>query len=66
MEHIKFDEIIKATLNLLKNCPDDFQNLRVEIVNRLKFLVNCCNSQNKLKDIDELINDEIILGKNKF
>ena len=66
VEHIKFDEIIKATLNLLKNCPDDFQNLRVEIVNRLKFLVNCCNSQNKLKDIDELINDEIILGKNKF
>jgi len=24
IEHIKFDEIIKATLNLLKNCPDDF------------------------------------------
>jgi len=24
IEHIKFDEIIKATLNLLKYCPDDF------------------------------------------
>ena len=66
IEHIKFDEIIRATMNLLKQCPDDFQFHRVEIMNRLKYLINCTSPTNKLSDIGEVINDEIILGKNKF
>ena len=61
IDNIKFDEIIKSTLNLLKNCPDDF-----EIMNRLKYLINCMNEKHRLKDINELISYEVILGRNKF
>jgi hypothetical protein len=58
-------------IHLLKNCPDDFQISRYEIVNRLKLLMNNL-SENRLKKeeaadvIKEILNEETIFGKNKF
>jgi hypothetical protein len=49
-------------IHLLKNCPDDFQISRYEIVNRLKLLMNNL-SENRLKKeeaadvIKEILNE---------
>ena len=40
IEHIKVNEVIKNFIYLLKNCSEDFQLNRYEIVNRLKLLLN--------------------------
>ena len=40
IEYIKVPEVIKNFIYLLKNCSEDFQLNRYEIVNRLKLLLN--------------------------
>lgn len=64
-------EVLTNYIYLLKNCPDDFQISRYEIVNRLKLLMNNL-AENRLKKeeaaeiIREVLNEEVIFGKNKF
>jgi|JI61114C2RNA_FD_contig_61_1577615_length_2141_multi_2_in_0_out_0_2 hypothetical protein len=48
VEYIKMHEVLMNYIHLLKNCPDDFQISRYEIVNRLKLLMNNL-SENRLK-----------------
>jgi len=57
---------VKSVIHVLKNCPEEFHKQRRELVNRLKMLVGCRNHKNKIKDISDLINNDIIVGKSKF
>ena len=47
MEFIKFDEIICSTIKLIKNCPDDFINLKYDIMTRLRTLILCKRDTNQ-------------------
>ena len=64
-------EVIKNFIYLLKNCSEDFQLNRYEIVNRLKLLL-CSLDKNKLSRNDaieifgELLSEETIYGKKKL
>lgn len=49
-ENMKYDDIVKSNMKLLQHCPEDFWQLRIEVVNRLKYIVSCHNQQNKLKE----------------
>jgi hypothetical protein len=60
------EEIIKGTLKLLKMCPEDFQSQRVEIMSRLKYLINCITPTQLSSDLRDLIDEEVIMGKSKF
>lgn len=53
IEFIKVNEVIKNFIHLLKNCSEDFQLNRYEIVNRLKLLLNNLD-KNKLNKNDAL------------
>jgi len=55
----------------LKNCSEDFQLNRYEIVNRLKLLLcsldkNKLNRQDAIEILGELLNEETIYGKKKL
>lgn len=71
IEFIKVSEVIKNFIYLLKNCSEDFQLNRYEIVNRLKLLL-CSLDKNKLGRPDaieilgELLNEDTIYGKKKL
>jgi hypothetical protein len=53
IEFIKVPEVIKNFIYLLKNCSEDFQLNRYEIVNRLKLLLNNLD-KNKLVKADAI------------
>ena len=53
IEHIKVPDVIKNFIYLLKNCSEDFQLNRYEIVNRLKLLL-CSLDKNKLMRNDAI------------
>lgn len=70
IEHIKVAEVIKNFIYLLKNCSEDFQLNRYEIVNRLKLLLNNLDknklSKNDANDImKEILCEETIFGRKK-
>ncbi len=52
-ENIKVPEVIKNFIYLLKNCSEDFQLNRYEIVNRLKLLLTNLD-KNKLLKVDAI------------
>jgi hypothetical protein len=63
-------EVIKNFIYLLKNCSEDFQLNRYEIVNRLKLLLNNLDknklSKNDANDImKEILCEETIFGRKK-
>lgn len=78
MEYIKFDEIICSTIKLIKNCPDDFINLKYDIMTRLRTLILCKRDTNQpnfertkqatlqlmTQNALDLIEDDMIINKN--
>lgn len=71
IEFIKVNEVIKNFIHLLKNCSEDFQLNRYEIVNRLKLLLNNLD-KNKLNKADaleilgEILNEDTIFGRRRI
>lgn len=70
-EHIKVPEVIKNFIYLLKNCSEDFQLNRYEIVNRLRLLLtnldkNKLSKPDAIEIMNEILNEEIIFGKKKI
>jgi hypothetical protein len=63
-------EVIKNFIYLLRNCSEDFQLNRYEIVNRLRLLLTNLD-KNKLKEsesimiMNEILNEETIFGRKK-
>jgi hypothetical protein len=70
-ENIKVPEVIKNFIYLLKNCSEDFQLNRYEIVNRLRLLLtnldkNKLSKNDAIEIMNEILNEEIIFGKKKI
>ena len=70
IEHIKVPEVIKNFIYLLKNCSEDFQLNRYEIVNRLKLLLNNLDKTKLTKAeaveiMNEILCEETIFGRKK-
>ena len=70
-EHIKVPEVIKNFIYLLKNCSQDFQLNRYEIVNRLRLLLTNLDKTKLTKNdaieiMNEILNEETIFGKKKI
>lgn len=71
IEYIKIHEVLMNFLHLVKNCPEDFPTSRTEVINRLKLFIGILSNDRLLDQeahevIKELLNEDVIFGKNKF
>lgn len=71
IEHIHVPEVIKNFIYLLKNCSEDYQLNRYEIVNRLKLLLNNLDKSRLSKSdaieiMHDILNEETIFGRKKI